>query len=141
MGYLRGQRQKLLEELEKYKKGKKLLEEQNLKILEEQNSRKKIRDNKHQTYHVLNYKDTQLKTFYMEYVQQRYKVANEPFPQRNLYTINIKDEQANIDINNNEMCPGCGRMFACQMQNANYNLIKFDNGLCPGCGRMIAQHI
>ena len=127
MKYLQEQRKKLREEIRKYEEGEKILEEENIKIREEERERDILRESRKQYYDSFLYKDTELKTFYTEYIQQRYEVADQPFPERNTLTININQNQNS----NNEVCPGCGNIISPPSMST----------ICPGCGNVIMQQI
>ena len=151
MKYLQDQRKKLRDGIKQFEQGQKLLLQQNLRIMEEEKENDRLRASKQPQ--VFSYKDTEIKTFYMGNVQQKYKVADQPFPERSTFTINIKDErivndnynsESNINTNynniHNSLCPGCGRMTTSHIKNSTYNYLKVDNS-CPGCGRMLLNKV
>ena len=125
--YLQEQRKKLRDEIRKYEQGEKILEEENIKIREEERERDILRESRKQYYDSFLYKDTELKTFYTEYKQQKYEVADQPFPERNTLTINI-NQNPNP---NNGVCPGCGNIISPSPLST----------ICPGCGNVTMQQI
>jgi len=93
------------------------LEEENIKIIEEEREQNRLRESKQQFHDSFSYKDTETKTFYTKYIQQKYTVAEQPFPERNTFTINIKNEQINENLNDNyfnSSCPECGKFIVQQ---------------------------
>ena len=92
-----------------------------------------IRETKQQQYYdPFSYKDTQIKTFYTGYVQKKYEIANQPFPERNTLTINIKNE-INMSRNNEaSLCKECGNLL---------RQSRIIDNTCPGCGKTIRQSI
>ena len=46
-------------------------------------------------YEQLQFKDVPVKTFYMEYVQRKYKNADVPFPERSSYNVNVTQDMVN----------------------------------------------
>lgn len=149
MEYLKDQRQKFRNEIKKYEQGQKMLEEENIRIIEEEREKDRLRASKQQSlYDTFSYKDTEVKTFYSGYVQKKYTNAAIPFPERSTFTINIKNEQRNLIDNrgsnikyneiNNSLYPACGKMLSSHIKNSQYNYVQIDN-LCPGCGRMMQQ--
>ena len=128
MQYYQQQRKRFRDEIRKYEQGQKLLEEENIKIREEERERERLRESKQQYYDSFIYKDTEIKTFYTEYVQQKYEIADQPFPERNTLTINIKNESS-VNANNSWICPGCGKIFP----------VSRMGSICPGCGNLTMQ--
>ena len=104
---------------------KRLEEERRLKLEEE----KQEEENQKKIYEQLQFKDIPVKTFYMEYIQKRYKYADVPFPERSSYTVNITSDMVNTSSNMN-------MNVANMMQNAHSRSCQSEHLLCPGCGRM-----
>ena len=152
MRFYQEQRRRFSNQIRQYEEGQKLLEEENYKILEEQMEREREREllkqNQKKYDDSFGYKDTGTKTFYTEYVQQKYKIADGSFPNRNTYTINIRNSEMNSnknslnlsknysfkDISNKVMCPGCGKYIVSNV-GGNFSYVKV-NHLCPGCGKL-----
>ena len=151
MRYLQEQRQKFRDELERYEYGQRILQQENIKILEEGKERDRLRESKQQMYDPFTFKDTPAKTFYMGYTQKKYKIANQTFPERVSYSNNkmtdqdlVNDiynqyqSQINYKTINNSLCHTCGKFIASQMNNSQYNY-GLSNNLCPGCGKIVLQ--
>ena len=83
MKYFQNQRRKFAEEIEKMEKEKREIE------YDEQ--REILRENNKQYIDIFTYKDTEIKTFYSEYRQSKYKVKEEPLEERKTITISIKN--------------------------------------------------
>jgi len=137
--YYQSQRKRFTEEIEMIEKGKRDLEKENLKLLEEQSCR--VTNN--QNYELFTYKDTEIKTFYMEYIQARYKVSEESFEGRKTVTINIRNARNYDNLNenykmseskymemNSSKCSGCGRI-------SRFSEMKNENSICPRCRKII----
>ena len=137
---------------EEERRRRKMEEEQRLR-LEKERKEKEMAEAKRRLLEQMQFKDVPVKTFYMEYIQKRYKNADMPFPERNTYTINITQDMAqtnsNINMNINQnlliqnrniqsgncICPGCGRMTYSQMSNVvqssenNTNIEQIENNV------------
>ena len=114
-------------------------------MIEDQREREReieiLRQSQQPQYDSLTYKDTRIKTFLNEYVQQKYKNASTSFPQRSTYTINIKSVNSNLNddyglgtysykkVIHKSICPGCGQYVASQVGG------NYDN-LCLRCGKI-----
>ena len=145
MRYYKEQRRRFSNQIRQYEEGQKLLEEENQQMLEDQRERERLRGSQQQDYDPFAYKNAQTKTFYTGYVQQKYKIADNSFPERNTYTINIKNSNINDDYNygnnysfknvsHNSICPGCGKMVASYV-GRNYSFSKVDH-ICGQCGKL-----
>ena len=77
---------------------KRRLEEEKRRKLEEE---RREEENQKRIYEQLQFKDVPVKTFYMEYIQKRYKYADVPFPERSSYTVNITSDIVNTSSNMN----------------------------------------
>ena len=145
MQYLRDQTLKYRDEIIKFEEGKKYLEEENMKLMQEQKERELLRANKQKpVYRPMAYKDTEIKTFYTGRVQQKYIIAGQPFEERysNGYNADfcqncgkiVLPEQNNTDINNT-VCLNCGKMVLSSSIGQNNNDIN--NPLCQTCGKIV----
>ena len=139
MKFYKQQRKRFSNQIKQYEDGQRLLEEENIKIIEDQRERERLMDSQKAKYSDgFSYKDTQEKTFHNRYIQQKYKNADTSFPERSTYTINIKNISSNngyIDnyrfkeVNNKSICPGCGKLILSQVSGSYVNL-------CSGCGKI-----
>ena len=117
----------------------------------------------------LQFKNTPVKTFYSEYIQKKYTIAEVPFPERRSYLVNITQEMINTNSNinanfnqnlfiqnaniqrnqflyaqnGNMECPGCGRMLYNQMNN--FEIVQRNDAaqneecLCPECNKEVIE--
>ena len=86
----------------------------------------------------LQFRDVPVKTFYMEYVQKKYRYADIPFPERSAYTVNVTQDMINTTSNMN-MNINMNQNIITQTSNIRsnqMNYIQTGNCLCPACGRM-----
>ena len=114
-------------------------EERKRKIEEEKRRQEEEEENQRRILEALQFKDVPVKTFYMEYVQRRYKNADVPFPERSSYTIHITSDMVNTNSNINmniATMTNINNTENIQMQNAQTCSCRSENMLCPGCGRM-----
>ena len=83
MKYLRDQTLKYRDEINKFEQGKKYLEEENMRLMQEQKERELLRANKQkQMNEPIAYRDTETKTFYTGRVQQKYSNSGQAFDER-----------------------------------------------------------
>jgi hypothetical protein len=110
------------------------MEEERLRELREKEEIEKQR----RILEQLQFKDVPVKTFYMEYVQKKYRYADIPFPERSAYTVNVTQDMINTTSNMN-MNINMNQNIITQTSNIRsnqMNYIQTGNCLCPACGRM-----
>jgi hypothetical protein len=112
-----------------FEQQKKLLEDQMKYYMEQRNKIKtgeayEAKRKKRAQYYDGNYRDTELKTFHMDYVQKKYKVSNQPFMERTTVTKTIRSSNNIYSQNYNEMC------------DINY----VDDSICPACKKLTVEH-
>ena len=115
---------------------KRRLEEEKRRKLEEE---RREEENQKRIYEQLQFKDVPVKTFYMEYIQKRYKYADVPFPERSSYTVNITSDIVNTSSNMNMNVTNMTNINNNEnilIQNAHSSSCQSEHLLCPGCGRM-----
>ena len=158
MKYLQEQRKRFRDGIKTFENGQKVLIKENVRIIEEERERDKLRSSKQtqvQVYDPFSYKDTETKTFYTGYIQQKYTNSETPFPERNTYTINVNNSHNNMNdyysygqyssernsnYNYNEVsssiCHDCGKFKNTNIQNGKFNYAQINNP-CPNCGKAI----
>ena len=110
MQYLRDQTLKYRDEIIKFEEGKKYLEEENMRLMKEQEERELLRTNKPKpVYETLVYRDTETKTFYTERVPQKYIIAGQPFDERYSNGYNA------------DLCQNCGKIVLPGQSNSDIN--------------------
>ena len=140
MKYLRDQTLKYRDEINKFEQVKKYLEEENMRLMQEQKERELLRANKQkQMNEPISYKDTETKTFYTGRVQQKYSNSGQAFDERYSYNKDLCQTcgkivlpgQNNNDINN-PLCLNCGKIVLPGQNNNDIN-----NQLCQTCGKIV----
>ena len=101
MKYLKEKTQRIKDEIRKFEIGQKELEEESMRIRQEEMERERLRSSRAQkSYNPLSYKDTETKTFYTGYVQQKYISGGQSFPERNM----------SYNQYGNRICLDCGKI-------------------------------
>jgi DNA repair exonuclease SbcCD ATPase subunit len=143
--YIQNERRKMEEERLRIQKGNKEMEDEESKIIEEESKNKRIKEiNNRQIYDLYSYKDTEIKTFINDYKKSKYKVMDQPFPERKTITISIQnDENFYNNLNENTQFSQIDERRRIETLNENNNLVNNStyvlrsSSQCPGCGRLI----